>query len=287
MDNYKNINISAITILKVALVALAFYAIFVLKDIVLVVLTAITIASSIEPITKKIIAYRIPRTLAVVLIYIAIALILLGIFYFFLPGLLNDVSTLLNSLPKYISTFDLWNPFKDTQVWDQASNISRSLSLTDLTASISNFISNLTSNMFSAISDVFGGLLSFILIIVLSFYFSVQEDGVGNFLRIVTPLKYEKYIIGLWRRAQNKIGLWMQGQILLGVIIGVLTYLGLSILGVRSAMFLALIAMIFELIPVFGVILATIPALAIAFTDGGATLGLFTLGLYIIIHQFE
>jgi predicted PurR-regulated permease PerM len=141
--------------------------------------------------------------------------------------------------------------------------------------------------IFTTISGFFGGIVSFVLIIILSFYLSVQEDGVGDFLRIIVPIRYESYVINLWQRSAEKIGLWMQGQILLGVLIGVLTYLGLSILGVRNALFLALIAAIFELIPVFGVILSTIPALAIALTDGGISLALLTLGLYVIIQQFE
>ena len=86
----------------------------------------------------------------------------------------------------------------------------------------------------NTISAVFGGVLSFVLIVVLSFYLAVQEDGVSNFLKVITPLKNEKYIISLWKRSQKKIGYWMQGQILLGVIVGVLIYLGLTILGVKK-----------------------------------------------------
>ncbi|MBL7045777.1 MAG: AI-2E family transporter, partial [Parcubacteria group bacterium] len=86
---------------------------------------------------------------------------------------------------------------------------------------------------------------------------------------------------------QFKIGRWMQGQLILAAIIGVLVYLGLTILGVKHALLLALIAALFELIPVFGPILASIPAIIIGFVDGGATIGLLVVGLYLIIQQFE
>jgi predicted PurR-regulated permease PerM len=128
---------------------------------------------------------------------------------------------------------------------------------------------------------------SFILIIVISFYLAVQDDGVANFLRIITPVKHERYIIDLWKRSQRKIGLWMQGQLVLGLIIGVLTYLGLSILGVQNALLLAVIAAMFELIPVFGPILAAVPAVAFGLIEGGVALGLLVVGLYAIIQQFE
>ena len=69
-----------------------------------------------------------------------------------------------------------------------------------------------------AASTVFGGVFSFILIIVFSFYFAVLETGVDDFLRIVTPRKYEAYVLDLWRRSRHKIGLWMQGQLLLALV---------------------------------------------------------------------
>ena len=105
-------------------------------------------------------------------------------------------------------------------------------------------------------------------------------------MRIVTPSREEVYIIDLWRRAQAKIGKWMQGQIMLGVLVGILVYLGLTILGVKYALSLALLAVIAEIIPIFGPIIAAVPAVILGFLDS-ITLGLMVLGLYVIIQQFE
>ena len=79
----------------------------------------------------------------------------------------------------------------------------------------------------------------------------------------------------------------MQGQLVLAFIIAVLVYLGLTILGIKYAFFLALLAAVAELIPLFGPVIASLPAIAIGFIDGGTTLGLFVIGFYIIIQQFE
>ncbi len=125
------------------------------------------------------------------------------------------------------------------------------------------------------------------LIVVFSFYFSVQETGVDDFLRVVTPVKEQAYVLHLWKRSQEKIGKWMQGQLILALIVGVLLYLGLTVLGVPHALLLAILAAVFELIPVFGQILAAIPALAIGFGAGGATEALLVVGLYVLVQQFE
>jgi len=165
--------------------------------------------------------------------------------------------------------------------------ISKKAGLSDLITGFQKVLSHFSSGFVNTISAVFGGVLSFVLIVVLSFYLAVQEDGVSNFLKVITPLKNEKYIISLWKRSQKKIGYWMQGQILLGLIVGVLLYLGLTILGVKNAILLSVFAAFFEIIPLFGPVIAAIPAVLLSFADGGLTAGLLVIGLYLIIQQFE
>ena len=125
------------------------------------------------------------------------------------------------------------------------------------------------------------------MVVVLSFYLSVESDGVSNFLRIVTPAKNEKYILNLWKRSQHKIGLWMQGQVVLSIIIAMLVFLGLTLLQVNNALLLAVLAGMFEIIPLFGPILAAIPAVTLTLVTNGMASALIVIGLYIIIHQFE
>ena len=79
-----------------------------LKDLVLIVLTAIVIASAIEPITKWFMVYKIPRVFSVLLVYILTLLGLLSIFYFFVPTLLQEASNFLAFLPTYVSSLDLF-----------------------------------------------------------------------------------------------------------------------------------------------------------------------------------
>jgi predicted PurR-regulated permease PerM len=148
-------------------------------------------------------------------------------------------------------------------------------------------LSKLSSGFFGTVNIVFGGLLSFLLIIVISFYLAVQEDGVGKFLKIVTPESYEDYVIDLWKRSKEKIGLWMQGQLLLAVIVGVLSFLGLTLIGLRNALVLSFVAALFEIIPLFGAFLSAVPAVLVAFIDGGVTQALLVSGVFLIIQQFE
>jgi len=292
-DTKNTVSLSAMSVFRAALVLIFLYLLFVLRDLVLVVLTAIVIASAIEPATKWMIRKRVPRLLGVIIIYVLVAVAISGIFYFAVPPLLAETSEFLSTVPEYISSLDLAESFGGLQSFNAEGSqqvvegIRQGLTARDFVSGLSNFITGIPGGVFSTVSAVFGGVLSFALIIVISFYLAVQVDGISDLLRIVTPLKHQKYAIDLWRRSQRKIGLWMQGQLLLMLIIGVLVFLSLTILGVRHAFLFAILAAVFELIPLFGPILASIPAIAIGFIDGGLTLALIIAGIYIIIQQFE
>lgn len=281
------ITISALTILKVAFLGLLFYwLVFYLFDIVLVVLSSVIIASSIEPMVKWFIERRVPRTIAVLVIYAAVAILFVGTFYFLLLPLLAEVQELTSTIAASgIPTTDLGQSIPGLN--PSFSGIINDLPVSEILVKANNLMIALSQNAFTTASLVLGGLLNFILIVVLSFYLSVQSGGITNFLRIITPSSHRRYIIGLWNRAEEKIGLWLQGQLLLGVIVAVLVYLGLTLLGVKHAILLAVLAGIFELIPLFGPIMAAIPAIFFGYSTGGVTMSLVVTGFYIIIQQFE
>lgn len=285
----RRISIGAETIVRTVFILILFGLAYYLRDIVLVVVASVVIASSFEPIIKWFTDKRIPRTIAVLLIYAGSILIFAGAFYFLMIPLFTELQSFMLSLPHYIGTFStVPTAINDTTGFGSSvSGLVSSLPINEIVARVNGVISALSQNAFSTASLVLGGAFSFVLIFVLSFYLSVQSGGIANFLKTITPISNRKYVISLWTRTEQKIGLWLQGQLLLAVIVGVLTYLGLTILGVKHALLLGFLAGIFELIPLFGPFLAAIPAVAVAFVDGGLTTSLFVIGFYLIVQQFE
>lgn len=291
-DKDISIQISTGTILKTILFLLLLWFLYYLKGLVLIILTAIVIASAIEPATKWFKKYKIPRIPAVLIIYILVTLFLFGVFYLFIPAILDDASGLLTILPEYIESLTESNPLTNEpivfpEVVAEGVTTVQGFSLGKIISNIQASFTSAPEGFLKTLNVVFGGVLSLIFIVVFSFYFAVQETGIDDFLRIITPLRHQERIIDLWRRSQVKIGLWMQGQLVLALIIGVLTHLTLTVFGVPYALLLAILAALFELIPLFGPILAAIPAVLIAFAHGGVTLGIMIIIVYVIIQQFE
>ncbi len=278
--------ISTGTIIRVLLFGLLLYALFVLRNIVLVVLTAVVFASFAEAAIRRFKKIGIGRMLSVILVYAILILIFSGVFYLFVPLLITETSRLLEYLSNYISSPGFQGTADNL---NNASNFVTSIgsgSLSDLTSSIQKFAASVSGGFFASLFAIFGGIVNVILIFIVSFYLSIQENGVQKFLRIVTPIKHENYVVGLWDRTQHKIALWLKGQLILGLIVAVMIFIVLTLLGIPYALILALATGIFELIP-FGVTLAMIPAAGFAFVQGGLKLAVLVAVSYFIIQQIE
>lgn len=285
MDKTTPIVITSGTFIRAIVIGALAYTLWVLHALVLLVLTAIVIASAIEPGIVGLVRRKFPRVVAVLLMYVTVFGSLILSVYFFLPPILADFGGILSLLPQYLGSLNLPAPF-DTfaSIAPQATGTE---SLINTLINFRGAVSDSTQGAFQLVAAFFGGLFSFVIVVVLSFYFAMQETGVESFLRLVSPEVHEEYLVSLWLRARTKIGLWMQGQILSSLIGGVLAYLGLLILGVPYAFVLALFTAAAMLVPIFGSFIAAFPAIMIAFSAEGATLAIIVGGLYLIINQFE
>lgn len=278
------ISISTGTFIRAIVVGALAYALWSLRGIVLLVLTAIVIASAIEPGVAALRRQRLPRVLAVLLMYVAVFGSLFAIFYFFLPPILIDAEGFFSQVPQYIGSLNVSLnslPSSHSALTNEAQTAITTL------LNFHSILSGTSEGAFRLLAGIFGGIFSFALVIVLSFYFAMQETGVEDFLRVVTPPSKEEYIVSLWLRAKAKIGLWMQGQILSSLIGGIFAYLILLIWGIPFALLLAILTAMLMLIPIFGSILGAIPPVILAYSTGGFSLAIIIAAFYLVINQFE
>ncbi|HUX81031.1 MAG TPA: AI-2E family transporter [Candidatus Paceibacterota bacterium] len=282
------ISITPSSITTTVLIIAGAYVLWLLRDLALLVLTAIVIASAIEPQIAFFIRNRIPRFFAAILVYVLVFGSVFSLLYFFFPPIISDAANFLSAMPRYLETLNASGSLSNIST---ASNLIGSShdfqSLIQTLFSIQSTFTGGSGSVVQVFVAFFGGIFSLLLVVVLSFYFALQDTGVDDFLRLVMPAAYEDYSVDLWKRAQKKIGRWMQGQILLSVIVAVLVYLGLLIIGIPYALLLAVFTAIAEIIPIFGSLIAGTFAVIIAYSSGGVALGAIVLGLYVVVNQFE
>ena len=140
-----------------------------------------------------------------------------------------------------------------------------------------------------ALWSIVGGLFGVVTILLLTFYFLVDSEAVFNLLVRLFPSSQREQVKNVGELAAVKISAWLGGQILLGLIIGVTSAIGLAVLGVPYFFVLAVLAGVGEMIPMVGPLLAAIPTVIVAFTVSpalGAAVALFCWIVQLVENNF-
>jgi predicted PurR-regulated permease PerM len=199
-----NVNITFNTIVKTTIFFILLYLIVELKDLVLIFLTAIVLASSVEPFVKRMEKVKFPRILSVSIVYVILTAVIFWISVLFIPALIEQVNNFIKHIPQYIESLNAWLDTLVSQKGILYNVIEQTkLRVTDFVSNISEIPINgdvIKSNgevVGGLVVGLFGGIFNFILVLVFSFYLAIQDQGIDNFLRIITPVKYTKYSLNL------------------------------------------------------------------------------------------
>ncbi|TSC91126.1 MAG: hypothetical protein CEN90_674 [Parcubacteria group bacterium Licking1014_17] len=271
------ITVKTETVLRLAGLVLLFVLLYMLRDVVVIVLIAIFLASALNPLVNWLETKKIPRLLGVLIIYVTFFGIVTVLLSLIVPIVSYELNQLLSSLPKIASSASAAGSSYYSDALKEIQNV-----LNNLTQ----FLTLSSKSILNLVIGIFGGVISFLAIVIISFYFSVMKQGVASFIRSILPEKYEDYVVELWARSERKIGRWFQGHLLLAISVGLLVYVGLSLFHLKYALILGIIAMVFEIVPVAGPVLSAIPAVIFAFIQS-PVLAIWIIVFYIIVHQIE
>jgi predicted PurR-regulated permease PerM len=222
---------------------------------------------------------RFPRWLAILVLYLAILGALVGMGFLVVPPLVEQARQLGAALPEM---FDRGQTFLVEQgILEHPLSVREAVERAPVPGG-----SGAVGTVFGTIAGFVGGVFGFLTILIVTFYLLVEADALRqSMLRLFPPDRRRRAAIAS-EHITVKVSAWLGGQLLLGFIIGLTTWIGLWALGVPYYYVLALIAGIGELIPVVGPILAAIPALAVAATVSWEK-ALFVLIFFVIQQQVE
>ncbi len=273
------IHISSLSILKIIAVLVFFGLIYLVWDILVLLFVSLIFAATLGPSISWFEKKKIPRAAGILFIYAVTIFILSLVIVLIIPPITQQIDQLSKMFPFYYEK--IMGAFGSIQ-----HSSSTGMELQSNMRMFSQTLSGYAGSLVSTISGLFGSVATFFIVLVLTFYFSVKKDGLKNFILEVTPAKYQKYATNLFVRIQDKLGLWLRGQLLLSFIIFLITWAGLLILGVKYSLVLAIIAGITEVIPFIGPIIGAVPAVVLTFFQSPAK-SLFVIVLYFVIQQLE
>lgn len=277
----ERLDISYVSILRVIAVLAAMVFLYFIRDVLAILFVAIFLTAAITPFVNWFHKHGIPKGLGVLIIYVAALALVSLVIVLIIPPLTDQLNQLARSFPEYFQQAIV--AFSDLQLNDGqgfSETVSSSI------GSLQQTLSTATQGVFSALASIFGGIIFFVAVLVITFYMVINEEFFIKSIQQFTPKKYSNYVVQFIKRAQEKLGKWLRGQLLLMFFIFILTYVVLLLLGVKFALVLALIAGILELIPFVGPIISAVPAIIIAFSQS-PLLAVLVVILYFVVQQLE
>ncbi len=274
----QKIDISTSTILRFVLIILALFFLFLIRGILLMLFVALIIASAVYEPVDWLARHRVRRGLGATIVYLVIILFLALFVYIVFPPLAGQIKILAVNLTNYL-----------TNLGASVNELQHKISLPTLQQILNNTSQQLSSaatNIFGTAINIFGGIVSALFIFVISFYLVVQDKGIKKFIANITPPHYRPYLMNLTERIQSKMGCWLRGQLILMLLVGVLDFIGLTILKVKFALTLALFAALLEIVPYIGPVLGAVSAVALALLQS-PFLALLVVALFSVVQQFE
>ena len=270
-------------VVTTALVIAVLAALYIARDALLTIYIAGLLAIGLGPVVASIEratgrgTQRVPRWLAILVIYVAIvgALTIAGLLM--VPPLVDQAEDLWRRMPELLS---------------RAQQLLVNRHLLDHPITLEEAVRNApgpgqaVNTVAMAVGTVFGGMLTLATVLILTFYLLVDSESLfGGFARLF-PHADRPRIRSAALKISAKVSAWLRGQLMLGGLVGLSSALGLFLLGVPYFYVLGLIVAFGELIPIVGPVLSAVPALLVAVTVSNQT-ALFTLIFCLLQQQVE
>lgn len=275
------------TIAMTALAVIVVWCAYLIRDVLLLVYVSGLFAIGFSPVVRLIERQkalpigtrRLPRWLAILVLYLFIVGILVGIGFLIAPPLNHQAQQLWASLPEM---FDKVQDFLVSQgILRERMTITEAVKHAPATHG-----GEAVGTVFGAVASVIGGLFGLLTILILTFYILIEAGNLRMRMLYLFPAHERKRVDAMSRDITVKVSAWLGGQLLLGAIIGTSSAIGLWLLGVPFFYVLALISGVGELIPVVGPVLSAIPAILITATVSFKKV-LLVIVFFIIQQQFE
>jgi predicted PurR-regulated permease PerM len=274
------------TIIAVAAALALVWVLYQIRDVILLVYVSALFAVGFSPVVRlierqRLLAIgtrRLPRWLAILVVYLGILGVLTGLGALIVPPLVRQSRQFATDLPGLVE--------RAQQYLVARGLLSEPITLEQAIQQAPGRSTDAVGTVLGALWGFLGGIVGVVAILILTFYLLIEADAlVATFVRLF-PRERRARVAAVSREITLKVSAWLGGQLLLAGIIGASAAIALGFLGVPYFYVLAFIAAIGEMIPVVGPVLAAIPGIAVAWSVSGE-LALVVAVFYVIQQQVE
>lgn len=268
MGKIYKIEISTRTIIFTVLFLLVLQLLWQVKEVIFSLLIAFILMSAFNPWVTALNKKRVPRSLSTAVILIVLIFSIGNLFAWIIPPVAHETTLLFKNLPYLLRDI---NP-----------DLSQYLAFDYWSKNIP----SITGNAFAVLRAVFSNVIFLISTLFFSLYLLIEENALRKFVSKFLAKEDADRLIGAVDKAEKRMRAWFWGEMVLMVVIGTLTFIGLTLIGVNYALPLAIIAGLLEIVPILGPVLSAVPTFIVA-SSQSYFLGWAVIALYFIIQQTE
>jgi predicted PurR-regulated permease PerM len=233
------------------------------------------------------------RAIAVTIVYL-IVLVFLVIASLVIATLIQQLIVFARQLPTLFNSFEdtlngwLANLQQVPELKDILKNVTKTIqdALSSLVDKLLEFLQGSGLNLITRAVGVVGNVFEYFLVLILGGYMLFAFPNIGKSFLEVIPVRLQPTILELSKDVSTAVGGYIRGQIIIALSVGVLTGLGLTIIGLPLGLAIGFIAGLFNIVPYLGAVIAITPALLLAIPSG--LLEVILVGVvFTIVSQLE
>lgn len=247
---------------------------FLIRQIIAVVLLGIVVGTTLGPQVDALARYRVPRILSGLLVYLAGAGIIVAFLAYAIPELAGEVSELADRFDEFQADYEEFAEVARLPAWE------------DVQPWFEERLDSIVAQLASQAGAVATAVVYTLTVFVVGLFWTVSRAPASQLLLSLLDARHQERAQALLDTLGRRLRHYLLAELAGMVAIGVITYVGLTLIGVPYAFVLAAIAFALEILPILGPWLAFMPALAIALTEGWQTT-LLVAALYLAIQQIE
>jgi predicted PurR-regulated permease PerM len=270
----------------IGLIALviSLYILWQIKEVLLLMFAAIVLATTLNRLAKRLQRMGMARGLAVILSVGIFLAVVVGFFWLIVPPFTQQFQELTYRVPQGFQRFNTWLDQAETRIPTQLTPYIPDVN--SLIQQAQPFINRALGSSFTFVSGTLEVVLKILLVLVLTGMFLADPAAYRKVFIRLFPSFYRRRVDGILDKCELSLGGWVVGALIAMSVVGLLSVTGLSILGVKAALALGVLAGFLNLIPNLGPTMSVIPAMAIALLDAPWK-SLVVFALYFIIQQIE
>lgn len=281
-------------LLGLLVITICLYILWQIREVLLLVFAAIVLANSLNQLVKFLRRFRLSRPWAVLLSIFIFLAVLVGFFFLIVPPFIAQFRELIDLFPKAI---DVWTPrvrelINNLPPWlsqylPQGNINARNLTLSQqLLQQLQPLAQSLVGGAGVFVSNTLGLILGFLLVLVLTLMMLAQPQAYRKTFVRLFPSFYRRRVEEILDKCEIGLGRWVIGALISMSLVGLLSVVGLYVLGIRLALAQGVLAGLLNFIPNIGPTLSVFLPMVIALLDAPWK-SIAVLILYIIIQQLE